>query len=334
MCYSMFDPLSSSGKALQAMVQLNALTALAGTASTVLVDLTGTPGYVMAAGALCGDQAGTITFSLPQVVFNSGGNATGILATCTSLGSNAPSPNIIGAVSKMITPQAGWGSVSNPAPVVLGTAEETDEQLRQRQQVSTSNTAGTIIEAWTSALMQITGVTFARIYQNVTGSVDSNGIPANSVAAVVTGGSARNIANCIMSKVSVCQTYGNQSVIQTDTSGTEYTIQYTIPIVLTIAMALTLHVTNSTLWPSNGVTLVQDAVALFSARGMGSLNVTTAYDQVGYLPGQEIDSSDFYPAILTVAGVRITSLLLAILMPPPTLSTHGTALGLHHTRTP
>ena len=323
--YNMFDPLSSSGQALQSLVQLNGITAFGGTYSTVIVNLIGTPNYTMPSGAQCGDQQGTIVFNLPQITFDSSGNANGIIATCTQVGPNAPDPNTAGVITKMVTPLPGWGSVTNPGPVIPGLAQESDEQLRQRQQVSTSNTAGTIIEAWYSALIAVSGVTFARIYQNVGATEDSRGIPGQSIAPVVVGGLDNDVANCIMSKISVAQTFGSTEVDLTDALGTVYPIQFTRPAVVNIAIAMSIHIINSTIVPDDVNTQIEDAIVLFWNEGMDALGIANVYDQNGYIPGQSVFSSDLYPAILSIPGIQLVSLFIGLIMPAPTLATHGSA---------
>ena len=311
MLYNLLDPQSSTGAGFSGLVQLNGITRFAGTYSTVVLNLTGTPNYTMPSGAQAGTQDGTMVFNLPQVTFDSGGNAIGIIGTCTVLGpgANAEGP---GTVTQMVTPASGWGSVTNPEAVVMGVAQETDEQLRARQQVSTSNTAGTIIEAWYSALIQVAGVTFARVYQNVTSSPDGRGIPGNSIAPVVVGGVAADIANCIYSKISVSQTYGNQTVNITDKLGTVYEISYSIPTPIPIFIALTVNIINSALFPDNGAELIADAIISFVTGGMAALGIDSAYEQVGYVPGQPVYASDLYAAIMTVPGIQLVSLALGI----------------------
>ena len=270
----------------------------------------------MPSGAQAGTQDGTMVFNLPQVIFDGSGNATGIIGICTTIG---PGPNAepAGTVTQFVTPVSGWDTVTNPDAVVMGVAEETDEQLRSRQQASTANTAGTIIEAWYSALANIAGVTYARVYQNVTGSTDGRGIPTNSIAPVVVGGADTDIANCLYSKFSVARLYGSTTINMFDALGTEYPMSFSRPASVPVYMSLNLHVINADAWPDNGEVLVEDAITAFASGGMAALGVTNQYDQGGYAPGQAPYSSDFYPAILTIAGIQLVSCLIG-LTPGPT----------------
>ena len=77
MLYNLLDPQSSTGAGFSGLVQLNGITRFAGTYSTVVLNLTGTPNYTMPSGAQAGTQDGTMVFNLPQVTFDSGGNAIG-----------------------------------------------------------------------------------------------------------------------------------------------------------------------------------------------------------------------------------------------------------------
>jgi hypothetical protein len=58
----------------------------------------------------------------------------------------------------------------------------------------------TPFDAVDGALANISGVTRHKLYENDTGSVDANGLPAHSISAIVDGGDATTIAQTLRGK--------------------------------------------------------------------------------------------------------------------------------------
>jgi hypothetical protein len=97
------------------------------------------------------------------------------------------SPNTI---TVPVTIVLGVVSVNNPTTyTTLGVNEELDSQLKIRRQQSTSINAQGYFNGLLAALRNISGVTFAKIYENNTDATDGDGIPSHSIW-VITAGSA------------------------------------------------------------------------------------------------------------------------------------------------
>lgn len=318
-----YDPSNSTGAGLRGLVQLNAITGNAGTYSTVVVNLTGTPNFVMPSGAQCGTQDGTMTFNLPQITFDSSGNATGVIGTCTVLGPG-PTAEPGGTVTMMVTPVTGWGSVTNPDPVAMGLAQETDEQLRARQQASTMSTALGPIDAIYGNLANIEGATYCRVYQNNTLSdaydsvLNPNSLPAKTIAAVVVGGSPSDICNLLFKQSPMARWYANPAttINIVDAQGISYGVSYTIPSGIPIYVALTIHIIDSTAFPDDGATQIKNQIVSFGAGGMKALGITNVYDRGPYKPGEIAYSSDLYPAIMSVPGAQLVSAFIGLSAAP------------------
>jgi uncharacterized phage protein gp47/JayE len=107
---------------------------------------------------------------------------------------------LAGTVTGINTPTRGWTSVTNPLAANVGAAAETDAELRVRQGQSVALPSLTPFDAVDGALANISGVTRHKLYENDTGSVDINGLPAHSISAIVDGGDATTIAQTIRGK--------------------------------------------------------------------------------------------------------------------------------------
>ena len=192
-----FDPNSSTGTGLSALVQLNGLRKKSGTYSTVILYCTGTANLTIAAGQQVSPISdGNYWTTNTTFTFDSSGHAT-VLATCNDIGAITASA---GTLIKIVTPQDGWQTVTNISDAVAGTNEETETELRARRNVSTSGTAVAIIESVYSSLRSLENVTAVRVYQNITLTTDANGVPSKSIAAVVQGGTDADIANVLWLK--------------------------------------------------------------------------------------------------------------------------------------
>ena len=126
----------------------------------------------------------------------SGGTTYGTVSgTATS---TATTPIAVPNMSSLVvtTPLAGWVQAQAVGTAVAGVALESDEALRIRQQKSTQLTAARESEAILAAVNNVSGVTFAQVYENPTnGTV--NGIPGGSVALVVQGGTVSDLCDAI-----------------------------------------------------------------------------------------------------------------------------------------
>jgi hypothetical protein len=148
-----------------------------------------------------------------------------VLAVCTSLGATIAAP---GTITQIITPTPGWQTVNNAQAATPGAPVESDAQLRRRQTKSTAIPAETVLASIQGNLLNIPGVTRARVFQNDTVLTDPvTGIPARSIACVVQGGDPNAIATAIATvKAPGVPTYGNTHVTVYDSTNTANYISY------------------------------------------------------------------------------------------------------------
>jgi uncharacterized phage protein gp47/JayE len=236
--YNSFSPSSGMTDALTRNVKINGIARKAATNSTVDVTLTGTAGTTITNGSV--KDANGIIWNLPATVTIDTSGAVTVTATCANSGAVAA---VAGSITKINTPTRGWTAVSNANAATVGTAAETDAQLRIRQAQSVAIPSLTPFEAVDGAIANVTGVTRHKLYENDTGSVDSNGIPAHSIAAIVDGGDVTDIAQTIRGKKGQgVSTYGSTTVTVPDKYDNPHAISFSRSTDVPIYIAMTLKV--------------------------------------------------------------------------------------------
>lgn len=187
--YNSYSPSTALTDALSRNVKINGISRKGETRSTVDLVLTGTTGTTITNGSVRDDNG--IVWNLPATTTIDGNPVT---ATCNTPGAVAA---LTGTITKINTPTRGWVSVNNPAAATVGAAAETDAELRIRQTQSVALPSLTPFDAVDGALANISGVTRHKLYENDTGTVDANGLPAHSISVIVDGGDATTIAQTI-----------------------------------------------------------------------------------------------------------------------------------------
>lgn len=235
--YYSFSPQTAVGTGLSNAVKINHMARLVATKSEVNVTLTGQAGTTILDG-IVGDNDGNRWFLPVTVTIPTGGT---IITTAQAEFDGALSAPI-GTVTRILTPTAGWQSVTNASAASPGLPVESDAALRARQEITPALNAYTVLEGLAAAIKALPGVVYGTLYQNDTGTTDSNGLPAHSISAVVKGGVAADIAQVIYTKKdSGVATYGTTTVAITDVSGASRNINFFIPAEIAIKVTVTLH---------------------------------------------------------------------------------------------
>lgn len=233
--YSSYSPSTALTDALTRNVKINGIARKGETRSTVDLELAGTTGTTITNGSVRDDNG--IVWNLPTTTTIDGNPVT---ATCNTPGAVAA---LAGTITKINTPTRGWVSVNNPTAATVGAAAEKDAELRIRQTQSVALPSLTPFDAVDGALANITGVTRHKLYENDTGSVDANGLPAHSISAIVDGGDATMIAQTIRGKKGQgVATYGTTTVQVPDYYGNPHNISFSRPVDVPVYVAITLRV--------------------------------------------------------------------------------------------
>jgi uncharacterized phage protein gp47/JayE len=196
--YNNRAPNFAIGAALDSLGSLINIQRKPASFSTAQLTVVGTAGAVITNGVVLDSTYG-YRWDLPASVTIGIGGTVSVTATCETSGPvSVPAYTVPGTgISTIVTPTAGWISVSNPSPSVPGAAVETDSQFRTRYANSVALPSQTELNGTTAAIAATLGVTRYNVLENPTGSVDAYGNPAHSITAVVEGGANSDIANAI-----------------------------------------------------------------------------------------------------------------------------------------
>lgn len=137
----------------------------------------------------------------------------------------------VNTINSFVTIVLGVVSVDNPLGALsIGQDEETDAELRVRRQQSVAINSTGYLNGLLAAVLNLDGVSEAVIYENVTNSVDSNGIPAHGIWLVVEGGANTDIGNVIYNKKSYgANMKGDVEVVITTASNFTFTAKFDRP---------------------------------------------------------------------------------------------------------
>mgnify|MGYP000090871448 CR=1 FL=1 len=223
--YNAYSPHTAQGAGLSRMVVINGIRRQADTRSTAELHIVGQAGTVIRNGVAT-DTASRRWLLPDEVVIPLSGEIT-VTATAAEAGDLRAAPGEIAAIG---TPCRGWQSVNNPAAATPGAAVETDAALRQRQRVSTALPSRSVFDGTVGAVASVPGVTRWAAYENDSGQIDAHGLPPHSIALVVEGGDAREIAGAIAAKKTPgTGTAGDTAVTTLDACGVPNVIRFYRP---------------------------------------------------------------------------------------------------------
>lgn len=291
--YNAFNPSAASDSTLSNLVQLNGITRLEATKSTVLLTISGTSGTSVPAGSLVSVEDSDFTFSTDSTVVIGVGGTVDVNATATETG---PIEASIGTATVIETPVTGWDSVTNTAPANVGTDEENDADLRARRQRSVAAASQAIIDAIFAAVADIDGVTQVVVLENDTNATDANGLPPHSFNVIVQGGSDTDIVQAIwLKKPAGILSFGTTTSQAVDSQGISHDISFSRPTEVDIYVTVT--VATGPEYPSNGDELIKQAIVdyangdLVEGRGFSlsdDIIYTRLYTPINSVPGHEI----------------------------------------------
>lgn len=283
--YNSFSPVTAQGVGLSRVVKINGLTRRVPSNSTVDVLIVGQSGTVITGGIITDSLKQK--WDVPDTTIPGGGSVT-VTAVAQEAGAIAAAAN---TVNQIFTPTLGWQTVNNPTAATPGSPVETDAELRIRQGQSTANPSLTVLEGSIGAVANLSGVTKVRGYENDTDSTDGDGLPPHSVALVVLGGDAMNIAQTIaLHKTPGAQTDGDTSETVYDSHGMPLLIKFYRPSTVTIKVQIT--ITTNSAWSSSYVSLIKDAVSgIINENQIGDTVYITKLFGPAYLPGTAAGST-------------------------------------------
>lgn len=204
-----FDPDRAVGRILDERVAINNIQRIGGTYTTqpitITVDRTVTLqglddefNNIDGTGYTVQDDAGNEFILVDSETFTAGSYSRNFRAR--NIGAVETT---VDTITNPVTIVLGVTSINNPSgALTIGQNEETDAELRVRRQQSVAINSAGYLNGLLATVLNLDGVTEAVLYENVTSSTDSDGIPAHGIWLVVEGGANTDIADAIYSKKS------------------------------------------------------------------------------------------------------------------------------------
>ena len=137
----------------------------------------------------------------------------------------------IGELDTIAVGVSGWNSVYNYVDGDPGEDLESDESLRVRREAAAKVRKSKATDPATeAALLDVPGVTTARVFSNRGFDTNADGVPGKSFISLVVGGTDADVARCIYeNQPSGIQSWGNTTVNVTDSHGFEQQISFSRP---------------------------------------------------------------------------------------------------------
>lgn len=304
--YQAWDPRSATGASLTALAALTGTYRHAATKGDVALTLTLGAAVTVPAGsvvAVSGNPANR--WVIDADVTSIGAGAYPATATAESPGAIQA---LVGTITVIATPVAGWSAVTNAADAVPGQAEESDHDLRARRESELFAGGSTSVDAIRAALLALAdqGMISATVVDNDL-DVASGGLPPHSFEAITWDGSpvggpyvvpAADIAEAIFeAKAAGIRAFGQTLVIHADSQGNTHAIRFTRVTPLRVLVEVTL--TTGTGYV--GAAAVKAAVAAWATAELE--------------PGEDVYRSKVSAVVCDLAGVVDVSLVRLAIFP-------------------
>lgn len=303
--YNSKDPNKATGVDLDVIASLTGTTRSEGTASTVTgFVLTGVPNStVVPAGTVFESTVTGSRWTLDQTwTLDSSGIAT-VDITSTTTGPVEADANTI---TRIITTVPGLTSVTNPTLATPGTNVESDSSLRVKRATAVGRPGNNQIDSMLGELFAVSGTRRVKIYENDTNAMDTNGLPARSIAPIIDGGTDADVAMAIYVKknpgVMLYQAGTPVSVVVTSPTYPTNTKQIKFSRPVYVDMVIVVNVKDDGTLPSQATLqpLIQEAILEYAA---GDLIPTEyGFKPDGFDIGETVPYSSMYTPINKVIG--------------------------------
>jgi uncharacterized phage protein gp47/JayE len=227
--------------------------------ATGTIELTGTPNYTVLAGFRVETPSGVVFETVEDITLDGSGEGTGEIRALEpgTIGNVAA-----GAITVITNPNANIASCTNPQPTIGGQNKETDQEFRERFTLSVSGGGAATIDSIRSALLRTPGVRAAIVIENNKSTTDTAGRPPKSFEAYVLGGQPEDIGQTILNtKAAGIESYGSESVVVNDISGTPHTIRFSYAEEVPVHVRVT--VWKNTSYPADGDMQVRSAIVRY-----------------------------------------------------------------------
>ncbi len=193
------------------------------------------------------------------------GDGTGYITVAAEAENAGPVIGNAYTVTTIVTPVSGWNHVTNILDAAVGANEETDAALRARRVVELSAIGAATVNSIQAALVKLSGVSDAVVFENNTDVVDGSGRPAHSVHAVIEQGTvtAAVVAAALLELVAYgIATHGGQSLAVNDSKGNAHTMKWDWATLVDIHVRVDVNVIAAD-FPSDGATQIKNAIVAY-----------------------------------------------------------------------
>lgn len=184
------DPSRAEGLWLDGIARVRGLARQPTVKSAVDAQAAGVNGTIITAGSIVELTATGARFIVLTEQTISGGAAALELEAEEAGAVEIPA----GETWEIVTPITGWSSVANAAAGVMGRAVETDAELRARLAAARGGAGAGTVEAIRARVLDVAGVTSARVIENDGDVADLDGRPPHSLEVLVDGGGDAAVA--------------------------------------------------------------------------------------------------------------------------------------------
>lgn len=304
--YNSKDPNKARGIDLDIICGLTGTTRSSGSASSVELSLTGTPGAFIPKGNLFESSTTGSRWATDQdVTLDAGGVAT-VNATCTVIG---PTQADAGTITRIVGVVAGLASVTNINPATPGDDEQSDSQLRVTQAAAVGRPGNNQIDSMIGELFAVPGVRRVKVYENDTNSAsvtaeNPHGLAPHSIAPIVDGGTDESVALAIYLKKNPGAT-----LVQ---PGTPFEVLITSPVYPTnqklikasrpayVDAILNIEITNDGTLPPTVDDEITDAILEFAVGDLIPADI--GFKITGFDIGETVPYSTMFTPINKVIG--------------------------------
>jgi uncharacterized phage protein gp47/JayE len=178
-----------------------------------------------------------------------------------------------GTLTVIASPSPGWNSVTNATSAVVGLPTDSDTTLRLKRDEELTGLGSGDVDAIRASVLKVVGVIQAFVFENVSMSVDANGLPPKSFRVVIWDGASPLAANDQVAqaiwnaKPCGIQAFGTLSGTALDSQGVGHTVNFDR------ATQLPLYIQCTTTPPTTDLTAVGNIKAAFVAYGALVLNL-------------------------------------------------------------
>ena len=230
--YNMTNPSAAEGRVLVNVAAISGTLPQVATYSYVTGTLTLNAGTTVLAGAVASVTGQPANRWVLTANVTNPGPGTQMLPGIFRSEQAGPFVANAGTLTIISTPTIGWTAITNGADAIPGLAADTDTTLRQKREAELAGQGSGDLDAIRAAVLKVSGVIQAFVFENVFLETDVNGVPGKAFHVIVWDGVGMSASNAAIgvaiwkAKPTGILAYGSTPVVITDTQGNTHTVSF------------------------------------------------------------------------------------------------------------